>query len=239
MTVVLQPLNDRECIDEKVDYVIYSCHISTMNLEDFRTNYSLGKLAKGDLSASPFLQFEKWLKEMIATEMKDPTAMVLATAGEQSFPNQRYVLLKNFDERGFVFFTDTSSTKGQELADNPKVSLLFPWHTFERQIRIQGKVEELANDEVEAYFHSRPVGSQLAAYTSNQSKSVSSREELVNRFEANKASLGESVPLPERWGGYRVMAEAFEFWQGGEHRLHDRFVYSLKNKEWLIERLQP
>lgn len=210
-----------------------------MNLEDFRTNYSLGRLARKDLSLNPITQFEKWLNEIIATGMKDPTAMVLATVDKQLQVHQRYVLLKGFDEKGFVFFTDTASAKGQEIANHPHLSMLFPWHIFERQVRIQGVATPLNSHEVVSYFRARPKGSQIAALTSQQSQVIESRALLESSYQNNVKQYTNEVPLPERWGGYRVIPSSFEFWQGGEHRLHDRFRYTNENKEWTIDRLQP
>jgi len=167
--------------------------------------------------------------------------MIVATVDSSGQPSQRYVLLKQFDEQGFVFFTDTSSTKGKELEQNKRVSLLFPWHFLERQVRIQGKVELLDRASVEEYFHSRPQGSQLAAASSNQSSQIDSRAELESSFDALSKQYGEDqkIPLPERWGGYRVIPSSFEFWQGGENRLHDRFTYESEGENWAIKRLQP
>ena len=210
-----------------------------MDLHDFRTNYSLGKLSKNDLDAHPIAQFDLWLQQMIDTGIKDPTAMIVATVDTDGQPSQRYVLLKKVDERGFVFFTDTSSAKGQQITQNVQVSLLFPWHQYERQVRVEGMAESLSRDEVEQYFHSRPLSSQLAAATSNQSQEIESRDELLKRYAELKANTIEQVALPERWGGYCVKPSRFEFWQGGEHRLHDRFVYSLHEAGWNIQRLQP
>ena len=210
-----------------------------MNLHDFRTNYSLGKLSKSDLNADPIAQFNLWLQQTIDTGIKDPTAMIVATVDANGQPSQRYVLLKKVDERGFVFFTDTSSTKGQQIAQNAQVSLLFPWHQYERQVRVQGVAELLPHAEVEEYFHSRPLGSQLAAATSNQSQEIESRDALLKRYAELKTNTIEQVALPTRWGGYCVKPSQLEFWQGGEHRLHDRLVYSLKESGWSIQRLQP
>lgn len=234
-----------------------------MNLHDFRSNYSLGKLAKADLNADPIQQFQDWLQQTIATGLKDPSAMVLATVDANGQPNQRYVLLKKVDQHGFTFFTDISSTKGQELSVNQQASLLFPWHQYERQVRVQGVAERLTKQEVESYFHSRPLLSQLAAASSQQSQAVDSRATLLDTFQQlakqydvddgskknpepdteknvplETASL-EKVPLPERWGGYRIKPHSLEFWQGGEHRLHDRFVYTRQAGAWSIQRLQP
>ena len=209
-----------------------------MDLHDFRRNYSLGKLSRADLDENPIKQFETWMKQIVDTDTKDPSAMIVATVDEKNQPSQRYVLLKQFDEHGFVFFTDTSSQKGQEIANNPQVSLLFPWHAYERQVRIQGAAEKLQIADVEGYFHSRPKMSQTAAVCSEQSQVIESRAELEKRFHAVDEAQGE-ISVPERWGGYRVKPLSFEFWQGGEHRLHDRFRYELTANSWQINRLQP
>jgi len=200
--------------------------VTSMDLHDFRTNYSLGKLSKSDLSADPITQFNVWLKQTIDTGLKDPNAMIVATVDEHGQPSQRYVLLKKVDEHGFVFFTDTSSVKGQQIAQNSQVSLLFPWHQYERQVRVQGVAEPLSNDEVEEYFHSRPLGSQLAAAASQQSQAIDSRDELLKRFTELKSNTPEQVELPERWGGYCIKPTQIEFWQ--------------VNGEWQgVQRLQP
>lgn len=210
-----------------------------MDLHDFRRSYSLGKLSRADLNLDPIQQFELWLQQVVATGMHDPSAMVVATADENGFPNQRYVLLKKFDQQGFVFFTDTGSTKGQEITQNPQVSLLFPWHTYERQVRIQGLAERLDDAEVEKYFRSRPKMSQNAAVCSQQSQIIGSRAELEKEFHALADDETDNIPVPERWGGYRVKPIRFEFWQGGENRLHDRFRYEQIENKWSINRLQP
>jgi len=212
-----------------------------MDLHDARTDYTLDKLSRKDLETSPVSQFKKWFEEVSSTGFRDPSAMIVATVDSSGQPSQRYVLLKQFDEQGFVFFTDTSSTKGKEIEQNKRVSLLFPWHFLERQVRIQGQVESLDRASVEEYFHSRPQGSQLAAASSNQSQEATSRTELESSFNslAEQYGEGQKVPLPERWGGYRVIPNSFEFWQGGEHRLHDRFTYQRNGENWAIKRLQP
>ena len=208
-----------------------------MDLHDFRRNYSLGRLSRQDLATNPFEQFRVWLEQIVAADTADPTAMIVATANDDGQPSQRYVLLKHFDEAGFVFFTDTSSQKGQEIANNPKVSLLFPWHQFERQVRIAGVAKQLPRDAVEEYFYSRPVLSQQAAICSKQSQAIESRADLEAQFDAVKQAKDKQ--LPERWSGYLVNASSFEFWQGGENRLHDRFRYTLDIDKWSIIRLQP
>lgn len=209
-----------------------------MDLQDFRRNYSLGKLSRHDLHADPIVQFKQWLEHIVSTDFPDPTAMIVASVDADGQPNQRYVLLKSFDAQGFVFFTDMNSQKGQEIAQNPQVSLLFPWHQFERQVRIKGRAEKLGTDEVEQYFKSRPVLSQQAAICSQQSQAIESRQALEQQF--REVEQNADLALPERWGGYRVKANSFEFWQGGDHRLHDRLRYELNPKgDWQIVRLQP
>lgn len=210
-----------------------------MNLEDFRRSYQLGKLSRSDLATDPIEQFGAWLEQMLTSGMADPTAMVLATSGVDSMPQQRYVLLKKVTSDGFVFFTDSESRKGQDIAHNPNVGLLFPWHSFERQVRVSGTASCLKREQVEAYFHSRPLASQVAAVTSHQSQVIESRDKLEQRYSTNLEQLKDQVPLPERWSGYFVAPSRFEFWQGGEHRLHDRFEYCLDNGAWTIRRLQP
>ena len=209
-----------------------------MDLHDFRRDYSLGKLSRADLDENPIKQFELWLQQMVETGSPDPSAMVVATVDDKGMPSQRYVLLKQFDKQGFVFFTDTSSRKGQEIAKNAQVSLLFPWHAYERQVRIQGVAEKLDIADVEGYFHSRPKMSQKAAACSEQSQVIESRAELEKKFHAVDNNH-DQIPVPERWGGYCVIPQSFEFWQGGEHRLHDRFRYELSANNWQINRLQP
>lgn len=208
-----------------------------MDLHDFRRNYSLGKLARKDLLADPVMQFQTWLEQIMSTDMLDPTAMIIASVDANGQPSQRYVLLKDFDAGGFVFFTDTSSQKGQEIKQNPKVSLLFPWHQFERQVRISGKAEKLPLARVEDYFYSRPTLSQQAAICSQQSEFIESRQALEAQF--NEVGKIGDMSLPERWGGYCVIADSYEFWQGGDHRLHDRFRYQRQGNGWSITRLQP
>ena len=212
-----------------------------MDLYDFRTNYLLDKLSRNDLHDNPVQQFQRWFEQILTTDYGDPSAMIAATVDQLGQPTQRYVLLKQFDDSGFVFFTDTSSTKGQQIANNPKVSLLFPWHLLGRQVRIEGVAERLDSAIAETYFHSRPLESQLAASCSYQSKPIASRIELEKNYAAmvEQNQGKKQIDLPERWGGYRVVPTVFEFWQGGENRLHDRFCYEKQSDKWSIKRLQP
>ena len=210
-----------------------------MNLEDFRRNYQLGRLSRSELLEEPIKQFEVWLQEMLQTDLTDPTAMILASVGEGDMPQQRCVLLKKVSVAGFVFFTDMASRKGRDIEHNAKVSLLFPWQAYERQVRVCGTASMLDRNEVEAYFHSRPLASQIAAFTSKQSQVIGSRQQLEREYQSNVERFTDKAPLPERWGGYLVKPISLEFWQGGEHRLHDRLEYRRTGNKWQIERLQP
>jgi len=212
-----------------------------MDLEDVRREYLKGGLQQEDLAASPVAQFERWLQQSIDAELQDPTAMTVATVDGDGQPSQRIVLLKHVDEKGFVFYTNYGSRKSQDIGVNKKVSLHFPWHILERQVKVCGVAERVPKAESLAYFLSRPKESQLAAWASAQSRPVSSRQLLMQQFTAmkDKFSKGE-VPLPDFWGGYRVVPTRIEFWQGGANRLHDRFEYNRQpDGQWSIERLAP
>lgn len=211
-----------------------------MDLEDVRREYLIGGLQREDLFDSPFKQFETWMAQAIKSEIADPTAMTLATVNAEGQPSQRIVLLKHFSEQGFVFYTNYNSVKAKDIEGNPKVSIHFPWHMMERQVKVMGTVEKVSSAESLKYFLSRPRESQIAAWASNQSHRISSRSTLLNQIESIKKKFenGE-VPLPEFWGGYRVTPSIFEFWQGGGSRLHDRFQFSLIDHQWGIERLAP
>ena len=212
-----------------------------MNLETLRREYLHGGLRRADLAADPFLQFDKWMQQAVALGLPDPTAMTAATVAADGRPSQRIVLLKHKDERGFVFYTNYGSAKAKELAANPRISLHFPWHKVDRQVKIGGVAEKIPRAESEQYFRSRPRHSQLAAVASRQSEVLQSRDALLARFaELEKESAGGEVPMPDYWGGYRVRPDEFEFWQGGGKRLHDRFRYRLQDDDgWHIERLAP
>ena len=198
-----------------------------------RRSYTLAGLAEEDAEPTWLGQFGRWFEE--AGGLREPNAMVVAT----SAPNARIVLLKGFDERGFVFFTDTSSAKGVEIAADPRVALVFPWHELERQVRVTGSAERLGEEEADAYFTSRPLGSQLSAAASRQSTVVPSRSSLEEARARLAAEHPTAVPRPERWGGYRVAPEAVEFWQGRPDRLHDRLRYRRAGDAWVVERLSP
>ncbi len=212
-----------------------------LDLQSLRREYLRGGLNLEDLSANPIDQFEIWMEQAVQAEIADPTAMVVATASPDGQPSQRIVLLKGLDEQGFVFYTNRTSRKGRELAENPKASLHFPWHVLERQVDVCGRVESLTREESEAYFRSRPKESQISAWASHQSRPIDSREALLTHArELEKRFEGSEIPLPEFWGGYRVIPHQVEFWQGGAHRLHDRFEYNLQpDGNWTIDRLEP
>lgn len=212
-----------------------------MKIDAIRRSYTKDKLDLDKLHADPIRQFEKWLKDAIAAELPDPTAMCVATVDESGQPSQRLVLLKDVSADGFVFYTNLGSRKATELAANPKVSLHFPWHPLERQVIVYGTAERVSNTQVMKYFLSRPKESQLAAWASEQSRPVSTRQALMQKFAEikHKFEHGE-VPLPSFWGGFLVRPHQIEFWQGGEHRLHDRFMYRKEDdSRWSIDRLCP
>ena len=211
-----------------------------MDLADVRREYLQNKLSEDQVESDPIAQFQVWLQQAVDAKMQDPTAMVIATVDAEGQPSQRIVLLKQCDEKGFVFFTNLGSRKAKELGQNNKISLHFPWHALERQVMVYGEAIPLSKKENMAYFLSRPKESQLAAWASAQSRPVSSRQALMQTF-ANmkqKFSKGE-IPTPDFWGGFRVVPHKVEFWQGGEHRLHDRLMYTRSGESWSIERLAP
>ena len=211
-----------------------------MELSDIRREYTKGGLRRHDLPDEPLPLFAKWLKQAIAAKITDPTAMTVATVDENGQPFQRIVLLKHFDHDGFVFYTNLGSRKALQLSHNAKISLHFPWHPIERQVHVTGEAEKLSTLEVMKYFSSRPKESQIAAWASKQSNRISARQALEGKFMELKQKYAKGdVPVPTFWGGYRVKINSIEFWQGGEHRLHDRFLYSRDASEWTIERLAP
>lgn len=218
------------------------------DLTALRQSYAKGALRRADVHDNPFVQFNAWLKVALASDQKEPYAMTLATASRTGRPSARIVLLRQFDERGAVFFSNYDSHKGEDLADNPYAEILFFWAELEQQIRISGRVERLSEHESTAYFHKRPHGSQIAACASlPQSGVIADRDVLEQRFEELKTQYPEGtvVPKPEFWGGYRIIPDLFEFWQGRQSRLHDRLQYRLESadsstgKQWVIERLMP
>ncbi|QXG53065.1 pyridoxamine 5'-phosphate oxidase [Pantoea jilinensis] len=205
-----------------------------------RREYTRGGLRRKDLPDNPIALFEQWLSQACEAKLPDPTAMTVATVDEQGQPWQRIVLLKHFDAQGMVFYTNLGSRKALQLAHNPHICLHFPWHFLERQVMVLGEVEKLSPLEVLKYFHSRPRDSQIGAWVSKQSSRISARGILEGKFLELKQKFQQGeVPLPSFWGGYRVKFHTMEFWQGGEHRLHDRFIYQRDNDGWKIDRLAP
>ncbi|WP_371793571.1 pyridoxamine 5'-phosphate oxidase [Streptomyces sp. NBC_01471] len=212
-----------------------------------REQYRSSVLADADLAAAPMDQFARWFAEAVAGGLHEPNAMVVSTATPQGSPSVRTVLLKHFDADGFVFFTNHGSRKGREMAANPQVSLLFPWHRISRQIIVTGTAARVAREETVAYFRTRPHGSQLGAWASAQSSVIASREELTSHYEevAARYPEGTEVPVPEDWGGFRVTPGTVEFWQGHANRLHDRLRYVRAETDaetdsgWRVERLCP
>ncbi len=212
----------------------------SFSIADLRQDYRLQALNEADVSPDPFQQFQSWFDQAIAAQVPEPNAMTLATADAQGIPSARIVLLKGFDQRGFVFFTNYESQKGQELAQNPYAALVFWWAALERQVRITGRVEPVSAQESDAYFHSRPIGSQLGAWASAQSQRIPDRQVLEQRLQELTLQYQEqTIPRPVHWGGYRLNPSLIEFWQGRSNRLHDRLCYRLHQETWKIERLSP
>ncbi|KNH11451.1 pyridoxine 5'-phosphate oxidase [Vibrio lentus] len=211
-----------------------------MELTDIRREYAQGGLRRKDLAADPIDQFNQWLEQAIEAKLTDPTAMTVATVDENCQPFQRIVLLKNVDKDGFVFYTNLGSRKAHQLEHNSKISLHFPWHPLERQVHVTGTAEKLTALENMKYFTSRPKESQLAAIASKQSSRISARGILEGKYLELKQKFEKGeIPVPSFWGGFRVRVDSIEFWQGGEHRLHDRFLFSRQDNSWDIDRLAP
>ena len=209
-------------------------------LADIRREYSLKELTRRSVSSDPFEQFAVWMDEALQAEVPEGTAMTLSTAGLDGIASSRVVLLKGYDESGFVFFTNYESRKGRELASDPRASLNFFWPHLERQVNIRGSVERTSREESEEYFRSRPFESRIGAVASHQSATLASREDLESRVaELTKLYAGKDVPTPENWGGYRLAPIQFEFWQGRPSRLHDRICYRHIDEKWEISRLYP
>lgn len=212
-----------------------------MALADMRKDYGIAGLLEKDLAKNPFRQFEQWFAEAEAAKVVEPNAMTLATCDRDGRPSARTVLLKAADGRGFVFYTNYESRKGRELADNAKATLLFPWIAMERQVIAEGTVTRVSREEADAYFHSRPRASQLAAWASPQSTVVAGRAVIEESYRVvEKKYEGREVPLPPHWGGYRLEPATVEFWQGRRSRLHDRLRYRRDpGSDWVVERLAP
>jgi len=212
-----------------------------MTLADLRKEYSLAGLSEKDVAKDPYRQFEKWFQEAEAAKVHEPNAAVLATAARDGRPSARMVLLKAVDGRGFVFYTNYHSRKGRELESNPRAAYLFPWVALERQVVVEGAVARVAKEESEAYFHSRPRASQLAAWASPQSTIISGRDVLEEAMRAvERKYSGVDAPRPPNWGGFRIIPDSVEFWQGRRNRLHDRLRYRRDESDaWIVERLAP
>lgn len=212
-----------------------------ISIADIRKEYKLKKLSEQEVAPDPFLQFAKWLKEAVESNLEEVNAMTLATASSDGIPSARIVLLKGQDERGFSFFTNYNSFKGNQLAENPRGCLVFFWKELQRQVRITGIVEKLNAAENDEYFNSRPQGSKIGAWSSPQSQVITDRDWLeANEKNFTKQFEGNAVPRPAHWGGYRLRPITIEFWQGRPNRLHDRIQYELKETgHWTIERLAP
>lgn len=211
-----------------------------MSIADVRKDYLRSSLTEEQVAADPFTQFDAWFKAAHVVNPNGVNVMTLATVNAQNKPSSRIVLLKDYDERGFTWFTNYDSKKGQELTHNPHAALLFFWGPLEHQVRIEGHVEQISTQENDAYFHSRPLGSRQSACASAQSQTIASREMLEEKLEHVIAQFGDAPPRPEHWGGYRLIPQMIEFWQGRSSRLHDRIVYTKQNNgQWTISRLQP
>lgn len=209
------------------------------HIQGMRKSYETGTLTEQDLLPDPIDLFRAWMETAVQARLEEPNAMTLCTASADGQPDGRIVLLRGFDERGFVFFTNYESAKGNDLLANPRASLVFLWHALERQIRIQGAVARIGASESTAYFQTRPRGHQLAAWTSPQSRPLAERDELDTRLAELEARFPAEVPLPSFWGGYRLIPQRLEFWQGRKNRLHDRFAYTLEAGSWALNRLAP
>jgi pyridoxamine 5'-phosphate oxidase len=214
-----------------------------MSLADTRREYTSGGLRRADLDANPITQFQKWFtgaEAALARHQRDVNAATLATADKNGIPSARTVLLKGLDERGFIFFTNYDSRKGREIAENPNAALVFYWQELERQVCLGGSVKKTSREESEKYFKSRPHGSRLAAWASNQSEPVPDRAFLEAKWQELEKKFATDIPLPPNWGGFILRPERIEFWQGRPSRLHDRFSYTRQpNRSWKLERLAP
>lgn len=211
-----------------------------MNIADLRKDYKQGELDESSVDADPLAQFDKWLHEALKAELPEPNAMTLATVGESGRPSARIVLIKGYDARGIVWYTNRQSRKGRELAANPYAALLFHWVELERQVRIEGRVEWVSDEESDAYFASRPLASRIGAWASDQSTVIDSHMTLMKRAAEYGVKLGLNPPRPPHWGGYRLKPDCWEFWQGRRSRLHDRIRYRLQpDGAWLRDRLAP
>lgn len=210
-----------------------------MNIADLRKDYALKRLDQTDVDADPLNQFHAWLAQAFEAQVPEPTAMTLATVDGEGRPSARIMLLKALDGRGFVFYTNYESRKGSDLAGRPRAALTFFWKELERQVRIEGGIEKVSAAEADEYFASRPLGSRIGAWASTQSAVIASRPWLEARVKAAQAQYGDNPPRPPHWGGYRVIPDWLEFWQGRQSRLHDRIAYTRESSGWKIARLSP
>ena len=211
----------------------------TEDLHAMREHYDQPPLRRADLSGCPFEQFSKWLEDAVKAEIYDPNACSLATVDGEGRPVSRAVLLKALEDEQFVFYTNYQSRKSSHLDQNPNTCMHFPWFALQRQVIVTGKVEKIDADRAEEYFLSRPLESKLGAWASRQSERVDSREALEKTYLEMQEKFGDNPPKPPHWGGFALIPETIEFWQGGPSRLHDRFMYSLKNNHWTVQRLNP
>lgn len=215
--------------------------LNNETIQNLRQEYRAATLSETEVAPDPISQFSKWFSEALASSLTEPNAMTLATATADGKPSARIMLLKGFEERGFIFYTNYLSRKGQEITKNPYASLVFFWQELERQVRIEGILEKIDEKESERYFHSRPRGSQIGAHASPQSREITGRQVLEKNIEQleEKYKDGAEIPKPPHWGGYIVKPTFVEFWQGGRGRVHDRIAYRLENNTWKIVRLAP
>jgi pyridoxamine 5'-phosphate oxidase len=212
---------------------------STQWFESLRVSYEQGELNESEVSHNPLVQFNKWLEEAIKNQVPEPNAMVLATVNKDGQPAARNVLLKSADDNGFIFFSNKNSDKASDLKQNPNCTLLFSWLSQHRQVIVKGKAEEISKEESNTYFQTRPYGSRISAWVSEQSQVIKNREELEIKVKEVMEKYPENVPMPDHWGGYLVKPESIEFWQGRPSRLHDRIRFTKKANTWSIERIAP
>ena len=213
--------------------------MNTTSLADMRKNYQQAELLESSAAKHPLEQFTLWLNDALKAEIPEPNAMTLATVSSELRPSTRVVLIKGYDEQGIVWFTNYDSRKGRELAGNPFAALQFHWVELERVVRIEGRVEKISDKESDTYYHSRPLASRIGAWASPQSQTIASREWLQDELKNYADKFQQEPPRPPHWGGYRLVPDTWEFWQGGGARLHDRLQYSLTNGQWLMQRLAP